>query len=42
MSIEGEHPYLYIDGFVMKRTWAGEVRNVPLLVASAVAEFTRE
>ena len=34
--IEGEHPYLYLDGIVMKRTWAGEVRNVSLLVASAV------
>ena len=33
--IEGEHPYLYLDGIVMKRTWAGEVRNVSLLVASA-------
>jgi putative transposase len=31
--IEGEHPYLYLDGIVMKRTWAGEVRNVSLLVA---------
>src|ERR1700716_281939 len=35
--IEGEHPYLYLDGIVMKRTWAGEVRNVSLLVASAVS-----
>ena len=34
--IEGEHPYLYLDGIVMKRTWAGEVRNISLLVASAV------
>ena len=34
--IEGNHPYLYLDGIVMKRTWAGEVRNVSLLVASAV------
>ena len=33
--IEGEHPYLYLDGIVMKRSWAGEVRNVSLLVASA-------
>ena len=31
--IEGEHPYLYLDGIVMKRSWAGEVRNVSLLVA---------
>ena len=34
--IDGEHPYVYLDGIVMKRTWAGEVRNVSLLVASAV------
>ena len=34
--IEGAHPYLYLDGIVMMRTWAGEVRNVSLLVASAV------
>ena len=34
--IEGDHPYLYLDGIVMKRAWAGEVRNVSLLVASAV------
>ena len=34
--IEGDHPYLYLDGIVMERTWAGEVRNVSLLVASAV------
>lgn len=34
--IEGDHPYLYLDGIVMKRSWAGEVRNVSLLVASAV------
>src|ERR1700688_369994 len=41
--IEGEHPYLYLDGIVMKRSWAGEVRNVSLLVASAVnSEGLRE
>jgi putative transposase len=34
--IEGCHPYVYLDGIVMKRTWAGEVRNVSLLVAIAV------
>ena len=39
--IEGEHPYLYLDGIVMKRSWAGEVRNVSLLVASAVAQQLR-
>jgi putative transposase len=35
-AIEGEHPYVYLDGIVMKRTWAGEVRNVSLLVAIGV------
>jgi transposase-like protein len=41
--IEGEHPYVYLDGIVLKRTWAGEVRNVSLLVAIAVnAEGYRE
>lgn len=34
--IEGSHPYVYLDGIVMKRTWAGEVRNVSLLVAIGV------
>ena len=42
-TIEGEHPYVYLDGIVMKRSWAGEVRNVSLLVAIAVnAEGYRE
>jgi Transposase, Mutator family len=41
--IEGCHPYVYLDGIVMKRSWAGEVRNVSLLVAIAVnAEGYRE
>ena len=34
--IEGEHPYVYLDGIVLKRTWGGEVRNVSVLVAIAV------
>ena len=36
--IEGEHPYVYLDGIVLKRSWAGEVRNVSLLVAIGVNE----
>jgi transposase-like protein len=28
-----EQPHVYLDGIVMKRSWAGEVRNVSLLVA---------
>ena len=34
--IELEHPYVYLDGIVLKRSWAGEVRNVSLLVAIGV------
>ena len=34
--IEGVHPYVYLDGIVLKRSWAGEVRNVSLLVAFGV------
>jgi hypothetical protein len=37
-SIEGEHPYVYLDGIVLKRSWAGEVRDVSLLVAIANCE----
>jgi transposase-like protein len=33
---ESEHPYVYLDGLVLKRSWAGEVRNVSLLVAIGV------
>src|SRR6516165_667241 len=36
--IEGEHPYVYLDGILLKRSWAGEVRNVSLLVAIGVNE----
>jgi transposase-like protein len=34
--IEGEHPYVYLDGICLKRSWGGEVRNVSVLVAIAV------
>ena len=36
--IEGESPYVYLDGIVLKRSWAGEVRNVSVLVAIGVGE----
>jgi len=36
--IEGEYPYLYLDGIVLKRTWASEVRNVSVLVAIGVSK----
>ena len=34
--IEGVFPYLFLDGVVLKRRWAGEVRNVSVLVAIGV------
>jgi putative transposase len=36
--IEGKHPYVYLDGISLKRTWGGEVRNVSILVALGVGE----
>jgi transposase-like protein len=34
--IEGEHPYVFVDGIYLKRSWGGEVRNVAVLVAIGV------
>ena len=34
--IEGEYPYVYLDGTVLKRSWAGEIKNVSILVAIGV------
>jgi transposase-like protein len=34
--IEGEHPYVFLDGIWLKRAWGGEVENVAVLVAIAV------
>ena len=34
--IEGSHPYVFLDGLVLKRSWAGEVRNVSVLVAMGI------
>jgi len=34
--LEGDYPYVYLDGIVLKRSWAGEVKNVSILVAIAV------
>ena len=36
--IEGSHPFVYMDGICLKRTWGGEVRNVSVLVAIGVNE----
>lgn len=34
--IEGEHPYVFLDGIWLKRSWGGEVKNVAVLVAIGV------
>jgi len=36
-KIEGEHPYVFLDGVWLKRSWGGEVRKVSVLVAIGVA-----
>ena len=36
--LEGSHPYVYLDGILLKRSWGGEVRNVSVLVAIGVGE----
>ena len=36
--IEGEHPYVYLEGIVQKRSWAGEILNVSVLVAIGVGQ----
>ena len=35
---EVEYPYVYLDGIVLKRTWADQVRNVSVLVAIGVSD----
>lgn len=34
--IEEEHPYVFLDGVYLKRSWGGEVQNVSVLVAIGV------
>jgi len=34
--IEGEHPYVFLDGVWLKRSWGGEVKNLAVLVAIGV------
>ena len=36
--LKREYPYVYVDGLFLKRSWGGEVRNVAVLVAIAVAD----
>jgi len=41
--IEGTHPYVFLDGIWLKRSWGGEVKTVAVLVAIGVnAEGHRE
>ena len=35
-QIVGEYAHLYLDGLVFRRSWAGEKRNVPVLVAVGI------
>ena len=34
--INEEHPYMFVDGVYLKRSWGGEVQNVSVLVAVGV------
>jgi len=36
--IVGEHPYVFVDGVSLKRSWGGEVQSVSVLVAVGVNE----
>ena len=36
--IQGRHPYVYLDGIWLKRSWGGEVKNVAVLIAIGVDE----
>ncbi len=35
--LSGEHPYVYLDGLYLKRSWGGEVQSVAVLVAFGVS-----
>lgn len=36
--LEVKYPYVYLDGIVLKRTWADQVRNISVLVAIGVSD----
>jgi len=36
--IKERYPYIYLDGTILKRTWAKEVRNISILVARDVSD----
>ena len=35
-KLEGDYPYVYLDGIMLKRSWGGEIKNVSLLAAIGV------
>ena len=35
-EITGEFPYVYLDGVVLKRSWAGEIRHITVLITIGV------
>ena len=37
-SLEGQHPYVYLDGLYLKRNWGGTYGNVAILEAKSVNE----
>jgi transposase-like protein len=40
-QLDACYPYVYLDGIVLKRSWAGEIRNVSILVAVGVSSSGR-
>lgn len=36
--LEGDFPYVFLDGLWLKRSWGGEVKNVSVLLAIGVAQ----
>jgi transposase-like protein len=34
--LQGEHPYVFLDGIWLKKSWGGEVQNISVLVAVGV------
>ena len=36
--LNGDYPYVFLDGIWLKRTWGGEVKNVAVLVAIGVSQ----
>ena len=37
--IRGEHPYVFLDGIWLKKSWGGEVHNVSILIAIGVNQM---